>query len=85
MERYVEYKNGTDLLPRIPTSWTVKPLKYAAALNLRVLLENTNEEAEINYIDIGSVEYGKGIVNIQEYTFANAPSRADRGSPRKAE
>jgi len=78
VDRYVEYKNGTDLLPRIPTSWTVKPLKYAAALNLRVLLENTNEEAEINYIDIGSVEYGKGIVNIQEYTFANAPSRARR-------
>lgn len=79
MERYAEYKDsGTELVPTIPASWEVKPLKYAAVCNLRVLPEDTDEEAEINYIDIGSVEYGKGIGNVQELVFSKAPSRARR-------
>jgi type I restriction enzyme S subunit len=78
VERYSEYKEGTDLVTSVPSSWDVKPLKYAAACNLRVLPESADEEAEISYIDIGSVEYGKGIGSIQEFAFANAPSRARR-------
>lgn len=79
MERYAEYKDsGIDLMPHIPQSWEAKPLKVIADCNTRVLSENTDEEAEIIYIDIGSVNYGQGICNTQEFTFANAPSRARR-------
>lgn len=79
MERYDEYKDsGTELVPTIPVSWESIPLKFAADCNIRVLSENTDEDAEINYIDIGSVEYGKGIGNVQKLVFSKAPSRARR-------
>lgn len=79
MERYAEYKDsGIALVPRIPQTWEAKSLKFIADCNARVLSENTDEEAEITYIDIGSVNYGQGICNTQEFTFANAPSRARR-------
>lgn len=79
MERYAEYKDsGIALIPHIPQNWEAKPLKYIANCNTCVLPENTDEETEIVYIDIGSVNYGLGICNTQEFTFANAPSRARR-------
>lgn len=79
MEKYAEYKDsGVALVPRIPMNWEAKPLKHIANCNTRVLPENTDEEAEIVYIDISSVNYGLGICNTQEFTFANAPSRARR-------
>lgn len=79
MKKYAEYKDsGIALVPRIPQNWEAKPLKYIADCNARVLPENTDEETEIVYIDIGSVNYGLGICNTQEFTFANAPSRARR-------
>lgn len=79
MERYAEYKNsGLALVPTIPVAWEAKPLKYIADCNTRVLSETTDEESEINYIDIGSVNYGQGISNTQLFTFENAPSRARR-------
>lgn len=79
MVGYAEYKDsGIALVPHIPQTWEAKPLKFIADCNVRVLPENTDEEAEITYIDIGSVNYGQGICNTQEFTFANAPSRARR-------
>jgi type I restriction enzyme S subunit len=79
VKKYAEYKDsGIALVPRIPQNWEAKPLKYIADCNARVLPENTDEETEIVYIDIGSVNYGLGICNTQEFTFANAPSRARR-------
>lgn len=79
MEPYAEYKDsGLELVRTIPVGWEAKPLKYASRCNLNTLPEGADEEAEISYIDIGSVEYGKGIGNVQEFVFANAPSRARR-------
>ena len=79
VERYVDYKkSGIALVPCIPLEWESKPLKFIADCNSRVLSESTDEEAEITYIDIGSVNYGQGVCNTQEFTFANAPSRARR-------
>lgn len=79
MKKYAEYKDsGIALVPRIPHTWEAKPLKFIADCNVRILPEKTDEEAEITYIDIGSVNYGQGICGTQEFTFANAPSRARR-------
>lgn len=70
--------SGIELVGTIPGNWEVKPLKYASRCNVSVLPENTSKDTEIKYIDIGAVQYGKGIINIQEFCFANAPSRARR-------
>lgn len=79
VERYVDYKkSGISLVPYIPLEWEAKPLKFIADCNSRVLSESTDEGAEITYIDISSVNYGQGVCNTQEFTFANAPSRARR-------
>lgn len=79
VERYVDYKkSGISLVPYIPLEWESKPLKFIADCNSRVLSESTDEGAEITYIDISSVSYGQGVCNTQEFTFANAPSRARR-------
>ncbi len=79
MERYSAYKeSGIPLVPYIPVTWESKPLKYIATCNTRVLPESTDEETEVVYIDIGSVNYGQGICSTQEFSFANAPSRARR-------
>ena len=79
MERYTTFRNsGVELVPSIPSNWQSKPLKFIADCNSRVLSENTDEDVEIKYIDIGSVSYGQGICGTQEFTFANAPSRARR-------
>lgn len=79
MERYVEYKDsGVDLVPSIPVGWEAKPLKYIADCNKRVLTESTDEETDITYIDISSVNYGRGIRETQQFSFGNAPSRARR-------
>jgi len=79
VERYAEYHNsGIALVPSIPVGWESKPLKYVAECNKRVLSESTNEETEITYIDIGSVNYGHGICETQLFSFGNAPSRARR-------
>ncbi|MTI95423.1 MAG: hypothetical protein FH749_08025 [Firmicutes bacterium] len=79
VERYVDYKkSGISLVPYIPLEWEAKTLKFIADCNSRVLSERTDEGAEITYIDISSVNYGQGVCNTQEFTFANAPSRARR-------
>jgi len=79
VESYVKYKDsGIESVPIIPIEWEVKPLKYIAKCNINVLSESTNGETIINYIDISSVVYGKGISNVQELIFSKAPSRARR-------
>lgn len=54
----------------------LKPLKHTAALNPESLPETTPKDFEFDYIDIGSVTYGKGIIEKQKMIFADAPSRA---------
>jgi len=79
IKRYSKYKDsGMDFVSTIPLGWEIKPLKYATICNRDVLSENTNEDTELNYIEIGSVEYCRGINNIQKIIFSNAPSRARR-------
>lgn len=70
--------SGIEWLGKIPTHWLVKRLKYVVSINPDVLSEKTDENYEIEYIDIGGVSLLKGIENIQAFLFKEAPSRARR-------
>jgi type I restriction enzyme, S subunit len=70
--------SGIPWIGKIPKDWKVCPLKYLCSYNNETLPENTNSEYEFDYVDIGSVTYGKGIENYQHLKFSKAPSRARR-------
>lgn len=70
--------SGIPWVGKIPKDWEVCPLKYLCSYNIETLPENTNGEYEFDYVDIGSVTYGKGIENYQHLKFSKAPSRARR-------
>ena len=69
--------SGVEWLGEIPEHWDVKKLKYISSVNDDSLPDNTSDELEINYIDIGSVTTGY-IQNFETMSYANAPSRARR-------
>ncbi|MBL8281977.1 MAG: restriction endonuclease subunit S [Acinetobacter junii] len=78
-EKYAEYKDsGVEWLGEIPRHWDSKPLKYLCTYNNEVLPETTAKDAEIQYIDIGSVSAVDGISKIETMIFKDAPSRARR-------
>lgn len=58
------------------TQTELKPLKSVTRLNPESLSETTSPDFRFDYIDIGSVVYGKGITTKQSVTFSDAPSRA---------
>lgn len=58
--------------------WQLIKIKYVAEYNTETLPENTKDEFNFNYIDIGSVKFGEGITNFQNMIFKDAPSRARR-------
>ena len=58
--------------------WQLIKIKYVAEYNTETLPENTKDEFNFNYIDIGSVRFGEGITNFQNMIFKDAPSRARR-------
>ena len=78
-QKYAEYKDsGVEWLGEIPRHWDSKPLKYLCTYNDEVLPETTAKDAEIQYIDIGSVSATEGISHIETMLFKDAPSRARR-------
>lgn len=62
----------------LPPSWVSKRLKYLATHNNEVLAESTDEEKEIDYIEISGVSLSRGIEEITRIAFGKAPSRARR-------
>ena len=70
--------SGVEWIGQIPEHWEVIKTKFITDYNLHTLSEQTSDNLEFNYIDIGSVEYGKGIISSQKYEFSSAPSRARR-------
>lgn len=62
----------------LPADWSSKRLKYLATYNDEVLAENTEEEIEIDYVEISGVSLSRGIEKIERMSFGNAPSRARR-------
>ncbi len=70
--------SGVEWIGEIPEGWDVSKIKYQADINKYTLSENTDEDLEIKYIDISSVNSKGEVVNIEKYYFKNAPSRARR-------
>ena len=70
--------SGIEWIGEIPKEWKLVPIKYIASYNDETLSENTNSEYEFDYIEIGSVEYGKGVTQVEHMKYKNAPSRARR-------
>ena len=73
-------QRSTGLLwqPMAPSNWVLKPLCRVASVNDDVLPSRFPIDAEISYVDISSVTYGKGIESTETMVFADAPSRARR-------
>ncbi|WP_162899985.1 restriction endonuclease subunit S [Halomonas sp. JS92-SW72] len=65
-------------LGRLPAGWQVKPLKHVVRVNPEALSDSTDPDWRMTYADISSVSLGQGIVNTEEFAFADAPSRARR-------
>lgn len=70
--------SGIEWIGEIPEGWKVIPIKYLARYNYDTLTESCSPDFEFNYIDIGSVTYGKGITTFQKFKFKDSPSRARR-------
>jgi hypothetical protein len=69
--------SGIDWIGQVPQGWGVKPLKYLASYDDESLTQSEiNSNQKINYVDIGAVEFTKGINGYQELLMSEAPSRA---------
>lgn len=78
-QAYPEYKDsGVEWLGDVPAAWQVKRLKFIATHNDESLGEKTDEQYEIEYVDISSVNLTNGIVSTELMPFEKAPSRARR-------
>lgn len=71
-------RNNTSWLQHIPKHWEVKRLKDVVSCNDDVLPENLNANSTIQYIEISDVDSDKGITNVSNISFGEAPSRARR-------
>jgi type I restriction enzyme S subunit len=79
LPRYPKYKDsGVPWLGEVPEDWAVKPIKAVASINDEALPETTDQDYEMDYVDIGSVSLGAGIEKIEHFSFKEAPSRARR-------
>jgi len=70
--------SGIELLGEVPEHWEVKPLKRWVRLNASTLGQKTNPDFEFRYVDIGSVQTGRLVKELERIRFEAAPSRARR-------
>jgi type I restriction enzyme S subunit len=70
--------NRINWIGKMPAHWEVKKIKYMLESNQETLKESTKADYTFRYIDIGSVDFDKGIINYEEMNFENSPSRARR-------
>ncbi len=70
--------SGVAWLGEIPEHWEVRKLKYVVSINDESLPETTNDDYEIEYVDISNVKSGLGVLAAEPYSFSKAPSRARR-------
>ncbi|NLY03618.1 MAG: restriction endonuclease subunit S [Campylobacter sp.] len=79
LDKNVELKeSGIEWIGKIPKHWEIKKLKNICIVNSKTLDENSNNNLEIKYVDIGSVSFETGINKVENFLFSNAPSRARR-------
>lgn len=70
--------SGIEWLGDVPEHWEAKPLKRWVRLNSRTLGQKTNPDFEFRYLDIGSVQTGRLVKELERIRFEAAPSRARR-------
>lgn len=70
--------SGIEWVGEIPGHWRLSKIKYESLINNRTLSESTDDDYEIDYIDISSVTSIGKIDGIQSLSFKGAPSRARR-------
>ena len=76
-EKYDAYKDScVGLIGQIPENWSLKKLKFLTQVNASSLPENHPKTEIISYVDIGNVSFEKGISEVQQLKFSEAPSRA---------
>lgn len=78
LNNYKYKDSGVEWLGELPTNWEIRRLKYLTSCNSDTLLESTDPDKDIRYVDISSVVYPQGIQNIEDMVFSDAPSRARR-------
>jgi len=77
--KYPAYKDsGVEWLGEVPAHWSITPLKFSASCNDTVLPESTDDDYEIEYVEISDVNEMSGITGSASYKFSDAPSRARR-------
>ena len=78
-QSYPKYKDsGVEWLGEVPEGWEVQPIKTVASCNDDVLGESTDEDYELEYVEISDVDVNRGITGSTLYRFQEAPSRARR-------
>lgn len=65
-----------EWIGKIPEDWEVVKLKDICYERKELLSNNTDGNYFFKYVDIGSVEFGLGIIDKEAVLFKNAPSRA---------
>lgn len=70
--------HGIEWIGEIPEHWRKMRVKDICFANNSILSDKTENDYEFLYVDIGSVNYEKGINSNQLYSFKNAPTRARR-------
>ncbi|MCG1012235.1 restriction endonuclease subunit S [Tepidanaerobacter sp. GT38] len=70
--------SGIEWIGEIPEHWILSKIKYVSLINNKTLSESTDDDYEIDYIDISSVTSIGEIDGIQRLNFKDAPSRARR-------
>lgn len=70
--------SGIDWIGDIPEGWQKKRIKFVARINAKTLPENTDDNLEFYYIDIGNVSLEGGFTKGEKVLFSEAPSRARR-------
>ena len=70
--------SGIEWIGEIPEHWTLSKIKYVSLINNKTLSESTDDDYEIDYIDISSVTSIGDIDGIQSLSYKDAPSRARR-------
>ncbi|SHK06642.1 type I restriction enzyme, S subunit [Geosporobacter subterraneus DSM 17957] len=70
--------SGIEWIGEIPEHWRLSKIKYESLINNKTLSESTDDDYEIEYIDISSVTSIGEIDGVQSLNFKDAPSRARR-------
>ncbi|MGN0888779.1 MAG: restriction endonuclease subunit S [Kiritimatiellia bacterium] len=78
IEEYKAWKASLIQEEMLKNHSFLQPLKSVASYNDETLEEETDRDYEFDYVDIGAVKYGSGIVSRERMHFAESPSRARR-------